>query len=44
MMIWAEDLTWGIVMLVLWIIQLIVNAISHRKPKKETENEYSDMK
>jgi len=39
MMVWAEDLTWGIVLLVLWIIQLIINAISHRKPKETTGNE-----
>lgn len=38
-MIWAEDLPWGIVMLVLWIIQLIINGISHRKPKETTGNE-----
>jgi len=43
-MIWAESQPWGIVLLVLWIIQLIVNAISHRKPKKTNGNEDSELK
>ena len=44
MMIWAESQPWGIVMLVLWIIQLILNRISHWKPKKTTGNEDSELK
>ena len=43
-MIWAESQPWGIVLLVLWIIQLIINAISHRKPKKTSGNEDSELK
>jgi len=43
-MIWAESTTWGIVMLVLWIIQLILNGISHRKPKNTIENTDSKLK
>jgi len=43
-MIWAESSTWGIIMLVLWIIQLIVNGISHRKPKNKIENDDSKLK
>ena len=43
-MIWAESQSWGIVLLILWIIQLVVNAISHRKPKKTAENEDSELK
>ncbi|QEE14808.1 hypothetical protein DSAG12_00625 [Promethearchaeum syntrophicum] len=37
MMIWAESQPWGIVLLVLWIIQLIANTISHRRPKEKIE-------
>ena len=43
-MIWAESQPWGIVLLVLWIIQLIINGISHRKPKNITRNEGSELK
>ena len=42
-MIWAEDSNWGIVMLVLWIIQLIVNGISHRKPKETNNKDDSEL-
>jgi len=36
-MIWAESQPWGIAILVLWLIQLIVNLISHREPKEKNE-------
>ncbi len=43
-MTWAESQPWGIVVLILWVIQLIVNTISHRKPKDKTGNEDSELK
>ncbi len=33
-MSWKENLVWGLILLVLFVVQLIMNAISHKKPKK----------